>query len=560
RLTAVPLSASSIRIDWARVDRAASYELTRSIGGSPLAPVGTFVPGRVSFYDDGLATGVTHRYVLNVFDSDGRLLATAEATTEPKACTIAQAIDSPTVWTREASPYCIPTGQPSANSFPVRDGLVIEPGVVVLIAPDTGMNLNAPIAAIGAVGTAEEPIVFTVDQPDPSLARWGVIDLQNGVPTTFNETLTALEYAEGSRFQHVIFEYGSTFQSRFSIDLDACVFRHQRGTSNGATIFFPGINGRVSIQNSLFIQNSCMSCDGGGAAFTLDDARLQLQRNAWFFNSALDGGGAWSAEYFNSPSITASNSLFFGNRSDGNGGAIRLVRASALGVVSATISHSRFDSNTADQNGGALYSDVDISVESSVFENNVATLSGGAGYQERTPGTYRDCSFSSNQSTTGGALVSNDVVIVVERSRFEGNEALAEGGGFAGRGQIRASTFDGNTAPLAGGLALDAGTSELSGCLVGNNAGGGLLIRTTSAALSAPALDRNTILGNDSFNIRNAECTLPVVFTDAFVGNPVSGIEDTCLPNPTMFEVRDPVTTPWPLCTESIDPTCVGAP
>ncbi|MEL6548350.1 MAG: hypothetical protein AAFQ82_27250, partial [Myxococcota bacterium] len=217
-LTAVPLRDDGIRIDWSRVDGATSVRLFAAQGGGDEALIATLVAGTFSFFHSGLVSGESYRYRLEVTGDDG-VLGTATAEARPANCTVAAAVTEPTVWTMTQSPYCIPSGQPDGNFFPVQSSLVIEAGVVVLIAPNTGIRFDVVGSSLFIDGARDAPVIITSEQEEPE--PWGLIDLQNALDSAFDETLTNIRYVGGSRIRNAIFSYGTRLDVRISLDIES---------------------------------------------------------------------------------------------------------------------------------------------------------------------------------------------------------------------------------------------------------------------------------------------------------------------------------------------------
>lgn len=149
------------------------YYLYRAEGASmPFLKVATLALEATDYLDEGLLIGQKYYYKLSAFDSAMNESAASEVVS---GVTPGILVESRT-WKRQDSPYVL------MGDLRVRSGavLTVEPGVEVRFAlkdlvPDTqGGEMTSLIVQGGlyAVGTAQQPIVFTSAEKAPRVGSW----------------------------------------------------------------------------------------------------------------------------------------------------------------------------------------------------------------------------------------------------------------------------------------------------------------------------------------------------------------------------------------------------
>ncbi len=135
---------------------------------------------------------------------------------------------------------------------------------------------------------------------------------------------------------------------------------------------------------------------------------------------------------------------------EGNGGSIRIMDGSAIGIRDC-----RFEDNTSDYDGGAIIvvgSGSILEAERCEFINNAAPHNGGAcNAIQGGQLSFSSCSFVQNSTETlGAALACNDGSITVSECLFHGNASGDVAGGiycFYSFGVIKSNTFYMNASP-----------------------------------------------------------------------------------------------------------------
>lgn len=572
-LTAVPVAADAIRLDWTRASGAQTYRVLGAPTGEPLSTLVTLVSGEFSFLHQGLREGEAYTYRVEGLGADDAVLAFASASSTPAGCTpVTQNITAPTEWQRADSPFCV------NSPLSVTDSLVIEAGVTVLFGAGGGLTVTT--GGVVTSGTREEPVHFTTSaaQPNPSVGHWqGLAFGTDALATTFVDTVTSIDYVEGSRIRGAIFDYADgALVTAVPLSVESSSFRlNATDGAGGAAIRMTGAPETgiaMLIRESSFIQNQSTSpsCQGGGAmSLDVEVGEFRFERNVWAFNDGGScGGGAWVAapneETTGAPIrqvISDFDSSYIGNSTLDRGGAIAL-RGNAIIILQ----NASFLSNRADQ-GGAIETRRDGSrVFASVFRSNIAAQEGGAIY--RQAGTdelrIRRSRFVDNRSGRDGGAISATGNVDTAFNEFLDNIAERFGGAIlALRVDSTVDTYIGNRARTAG--AVDATTGTFERCLIRNNVADSEVagIRLSSAGadsrLAGNNLWANAADGVFSNFLNTAVCEEALPLMDNYFGPDVTGIADAC--EPSALAISGTRGEPWPECSEApAEPTCVGAP
>ncbi|MDQ2784849.1 MAG: hypothetical protein M3Y58_07595, partial [Chloroflexota bacterium] len=190
-------------------------------------------------------------------------------------------------------------------------------------------------------------------------------------------------------------------------------------------------SGVLNIANSTFFNNT--AADSGGAIFS--NVGVVTISGSTFTNNSVtsSAGGAGAIETLSGGTLTVTNSVFDGNTSGGDAGAIIVQSPS-------TVTNSRFKNNIAKTGrGGGILTTSALTVVNSTFDGNAAGT-GGAGafgtggggiYAEFDACTVVNSTFSNNSAPTdhGGAIhATNNDTLTVTNSTLSGNAAMSGGG------------------------------------------------------------------------------------------------------------------------------------
>lgn len=294
------------------------------------------------------------------------------------------------------------------------------------------------------------------------------------------------------------------FYRGFSYAIKKSWFARNKALSNGGAIYLDEV-AQCTIIDSTFVDNAAQNFGGViySTSSSLDVSMLSVQSSVanygpaiyvdgsnFDFNcidSTFSGSQDWEAGimfmYPKSANILIENSCFYGYTSwyfEG-GGAISLVIPM---FVNLRIANTIFLGNNA-YDGGALSILVpwqcDVVIQDSIFENNYAKFTGGGIALTSSVGAdilVQSSSFKHNLAFygSGGALFIDSVKdskgiwqvqsVTVESSRFEGNEAVENGGAiFIGprksNSSIFATKFISNRAGKSGGAIFSRSIFQL---------------------------------------------------------------------------------------------------
>ena len=193
----------------------------------------------------------------------------------------------------------------------------------------------------------------------------------------------------------------------------------------------------VTITDSLFDGNYSND-DGGAMLVQIDGGNLTITGSTFENNGASSDGGAVAVDQ-DTGNVVVDTSTFNYNSAGSDGGAIYLDDSD----LTLTVSNSDFFSNTAGSDGGAIELDgaTSLTVTDSTFTSNYSESDGGAIDIDvlgapYTAGlmTITDTTFQSNSSgDEGGALYldDGDIVATLTNATFSSNTASERGGAIA---------------------------------------------------------------------------------------------------------------------------------
>ncbi len=183
---------------------------------------------------------------------------------------------------------------------------------------------------------------------------------------------------------------GALSTEMFNGSFNNCIFTGNTAQIGGALELSMG-QSTVTIADCNFGGNVATSGNSGGIDCFYTSANIQ---NCKFFNNSAEGtfayGGGIDIDGYGGSTNTIKNSLFVGNSSSYNGGAIACEEAS----VSPLIQNCTFSQNTANQSGGSIYAD--WSATPQIKDCIVQKSNNYAIYADNTGGSESYCLFYNN--------------------------------------------------------------------------------------------------------------------------------------------------------------------
>lgn len=347
-----------------------------------------------------------------------------------------------------------------------------------------------PAAAAGAVGNGTSTSC-TEEALEDALAGGGLVTFNCGDALTDIEITSEKEISVDTRIE-------GNGLVRLITDIDTRAFF----VTDGATLEVDGMkflgleasdgdpvleggairafNADLVVTNSQFVGDAA-AISGGAVAVTNGNATFDGVE--FLDNLAEAAGGAINA--FNSD-IVVRNSTFEDNLGRNAGGALRLSNRVELGIFTATISDSVFIENKTNGGGGAISTGgiIALDISRSTFEGNMAQ-SGGALTLDGVASTITDSTFVANRADQtdadfdpfkdGGAIEQRNGDLLIERSTFAENFAVAVGGAISHISsdelEIRNSTFSVNLSNGFGSAIFSqGGTTEIVSSTLAFNA------------------------------------------------------------------------------------------
>lgn len=377
-------------------------------------------------------------------------------------------------------------------------GLVVIDGLELVRIFELSGSLGGPAVSVSISGLTIQNGVAR-DGSDG-----GGISSSSGVNLSLDNVVLQDNFAAEDSFQ--ISRSGGGVAAFGNVAINNSIFRGNSATDSGGGIIARGetliitnseFDGNSASRNggairgaTVTISDSVLSdniASGDGGAIWIDNGSLTVSRSEIRGNSAgVDGGGIYLADDTET-SVFTDVSIIDNSASDSGGGVFgELEETVNLRFVGSTFrGNSALGDDEADGNGGGLFIELQdqqstLSIEDVLFDQNSA-FGGGGGIFLIDANANIEGLTSQNNSVTGNGFT------------FE-----TGGGGIAiiGRSRvptvsIQNSTFDSNTAPAAGGVAVVDANAILTNVTISNNttteseSGGGGVGGTAAAGSSA---------------------------------------------------------------------------
>lgn len=340
--------------------------------------------------------------------------------------------------------------------------LTIPEGSTVYFGGHSRLDVEGRILAIG---TEENPITFTTDDPDSYVQNtatgWGGIIFDG--PSADNDTSKFIytNFYYGNKYNGYTYSQGGMFYiSNFSkIIVDNCSFENNYSYNQGGAIYV--YIGNPVIRNSSFINNNAV---GQGGALYLSSFDEIVENNYFESNVASNNGGA--IYIYNAYNYIRNNS-FVNNTSTNYGGGIY------SNNLYADVYGNYFENNLASDNGGGLYTiNSSFDLYNNHFHDNTSNGNGGGFFTQTSTNDLYQNIFSENYSSmNGGGIYSASSTVDIHNSNFIENDAEYAGAFYEASGiqGIYNSIFRGNTSNMNSYQAYAPNLNSLSN----NNIEGG---------------------------------------------------------------------------------------
>lgn len=362
-------------------------------------------------------------------------LAVAASSTLVADTDVSGPILANTTWTQANSPYVV------TGSILIGGGstLTIEPGVVIRVNADLGIQVGSPEGfghgTLVAQGTPSQPIRFTSNAAPETQAPGDWIHVffsDLAVDATFVDD----KYESGSILQHVIVEYaGAGSPSTGSV------------TVNSASPYLDSVEVRSSARSGLRID--------AGTAPSLRITNCEL----WSCSVTEQHGGAL---YINGGEghLISGNDIYDNvvNLSVGgvySGGGVYLQNA-----TNTAFTGNKIENNDAFANGGGFYATgcVNLLFRDNLVLENSANTYGGAFMEGSAIDCVDNLITGNSASSWAGMYVWGNNALVTGNTIIN-NIASGQGGGGGLLGsslQVGLNQWSGNTAGLIGGLDINS--------------------------------------------------------------------------------------------------------
>ena len=247
-------------------------------------------------------------------------------------------ITEDTTWTKQNSPYVV------TSTAQVFEGvkLTIEPGVTIRFNQDTGLTIGGEF---NAVGTENDMIRFTSNQPEPAPNDWAKISfIASSVDSIFDSNYN---YIAGSILKYCIIEYssGGINLDNTNLYIGYNILRYNyngairdngsnsliignniyENSNNGGNVFLAGDN--TVIRNSII--------NNRGTGIYIGCGNIIITNNTIEENGDFLFGESWDGtaiDIYSSNSVLIKNNIIRNNKAN-NGVRAIVLRPDAKGVI-----------------------------------------------------------------------------------------------------------------------------------------------------------------------------------------------------------------------------------
>ena len=360
----------------------------------------------------------------------------------PSSTIVGGLIGADATWTSGDSPVIV------TSSLLVQQGvtLTIRPGVEVRFDPGLALQVNGELVARG---TADTPVVFTSNDPDPAPGDWGfILFTDTSVDAVYDGTG---DYVSSSILEHCVIQYAGASN-------DHALRIHQSGPfTDRCTVGDNHGGGIAASSGSARIMHTTVS-ENNGRGITIDDGMTTLSGNTVVRN--FSGGIA----IFGGTAIVSSNTI-----SENEGGGIH------VGGGSFTVSNNTIVGNiTLGDGAGITVGGGIVTVSGNKIMENLALGSGGGVAITSGTVTLADNVITENTSSNAGGcvFVLSGTAITLSGNTIARNTASDDGGGVwvFGATTMSHNTVSDNTSPTSALYWESVSGTAVNNNLVANDA------------------------------------------------------------------------------------------
>ncbi|MDF1844674.1 MAG: hypothetical protein P1U77_24935, partial [Rubripirellula sp.] len=310
----------------------------------------------------------------------------------------------------------------------------------------------------------------------------GGINTGPNIDLTVDNVVLQNNVADENSFSPNNFSSGGAIQASGNVTIRDSLIRRNSATRDGGGLHFVPFAApkTLTISNTVFDNNTAASVGGGilaeGDGDNPSQATVSIAGSVFTNNVGPDSGGG---VYIFSSALTVSDSSFSGNSAtsvDSGGGGLYVL--GTPGTPAFSISDTNFDNNAAVDGAGGLE-----------IANAAGIITGGSYTNNRVTGSASE--FNETGRGGGGGIV----IIGIDDTSSDG--LLVEIDGI----QVR-----GNSAPVAGGIAMVDATVSIANSTIENNTATSTVTKTGAGGIGATrftgesflTIERSRINGNDA--------------------------------------------------------------
>jgi len=414
-----------------------------------------------------------------------------------------------TTWSVKDSPFLVVQNV----VVPENVNLIIEPGVRVEFNASADTQLELIVnGEITAIGTQENPIIFTSSKPDLESYDFNIVFTEELRGATFN---SKNEYVSGSILKNVIIEHAFGKQDYYQsnclrINKNSPYLCDLLVQFNYGTISYYDVSNNLSIiENTMFFKNQ------RGCIYSDSVSSLYINKCLFQSNKAFKGA------IHSTSDIYVYHSEFVSNYAEAYGSSI-------YSIASSKIYDCAFLSNKTELDGGAIYFGANeaekYKILSCIFHDNKILNNGWGGAissSSRISSIFIDNSlFQYNVSTRSGGAIFSMSSANIKNSNFKNNSSLSTSDSYGGGALYLSATkestisdceFKNNLSnSIASAFYISSSKLLIKDTSVTNNKGKNAITLKASQGL----VTRTNIFDNFSINDDIVECD--GVFIDDF--------------------------------------------